>query len=113
MSADETTNRRRFRRRTVRVLVEYRSDAGLCCETATTLGAGGLFIETDEPLPVDTLLKLTFELPGSDVRHEIEGNVAWYHRPTKETPGSQGMGVSFQDKQAIARLARALKDLDA
>jgi hypothetical protein len=42
--------KRRYRRRTVRVLVEYVSDAGLCVDPATTLGAGGLFIETESPL---------------------------------------------------------------
>ncbi|MFQ5417140.1 MAG: PilZ domain-containing protein [Myxococcota bacterium] len=111
MSVDEIPDRRRFRRRTVRVLVEYRSDAGLCCETATTLGAGGLYIETDDPLPIGTPLKLAFTLPGSDVCHEIEGSVAWFHQPPEGMLGSEGMGVSFQDKRAVARLARELRDL--
>jgi len=37
---------RRFRRRTVRIEVDYQSpEGGLLREYATTLGAGGLFIE--------------------------------------------------------------------
>jgi len=52
--SEPSPQRRRFRRRTVRVLVEYLSDAGLCRETATTLGAGGLFIESQQPLPKGT-----------------------------------------------------------
>ena len=34
---------RRFRRRAVRVLVDFQSSAGIRCEYATILGAGGLF----------------------------------------------------------------------
>jgi uncharacterized protein (TIGR02266 family) len=105
-------NRRRYRRRTVRVLVEYLSDAGLCCDTATTLGAGGLFIETDHPLPTGSAIKLAFQLPGSDVRHEIEGQVAWAHHPSGKAVGAPGMGVEFSDRVAASRLARELQRLD-
>ena len=111
MSGRGSAERRRYRRRTIRVLVEYLSDAGLCCDTATTLGAGGLFIETDQPLPQGTALKLAFRLPGSHVRHEIEGTVAWAHRPSRGSPGSAGMGVAFKDSGASARLARELQEL--
>ena len=111
MSKREQANRRRYRRRTVRVLVEYLSDAGLCCDTATTLGAGGLFIETDQPLPAGSAIKLAFQLPGSDVRHEIEGTVAWAHRPSGGSVGAAGMGVEFSDRVASARLARELQRL--
>ena len=111
MSGSDQANRRRYRRRTVRVLVEYLSDAGLCCDTATTLGAGGLFIETDQPLPEGTAIKLAFRLPDSDVRHEIEGMVAWAHRPSGHSVGAAGMGVEFSDRVASARLARELQRL--
>jgi len=106
-------DRRRYRRRTVRVLVEYLSDAGLCCDTATTLGAGGLFIETDHPLPTDSAIKLAFQLPGSNVRHEIEGRVAWTRRPSGAAIGAPGMGIEFSDRVASARLARELQRLES
>lgn len=110
--SEQTPQRRRFRRRTVRVLVEYLSDAGLCRETATTLGAGGLFIESNQPLPKGTPLKLRFALPGSDRRHEIEGRVAWTHQPSDAGIGSPGMGIEFRDRTATNRLARELEQLD-
>jgi uncharacterized protein (TIGR02266 family) len=112
VSARDQSDRRRFRRRTVRVLVEYLSDAGLCCDTATTLGAGGLFIETDHPLPEGSAIKLAFQLPGSHTRHEIEGVVAWSHRPSGDAAGAMGMGVEFNDRVASARLARELQRLE-
>ena len=110
--SEQPPQRRRFRRRTVRVLVEYLSDAGLCRETATTLGAGGLFIESEQPLPKGTALKLSFALPGSDVRHFLEGTVAWAHMPSDPESGSPGMGIAFDDRGATKELARELQRLD-
>jgi len=112
VSGGNRPDRRRFRRRTVRVLVEYLSDAGLCCDTATTLGAGGLFIETDHPLPQSSAIKLTFQLPSSDTRNEIEGTVAWTRRPSSDAVATVGMGVEFSDRVAVARLARDLQRLE-
>jgi Tfp pilus assembly protein PilZ len=95
------------------VLVEYLSDAGLCCDTATTLGAGGLFIETDSPLPPASTLKLAFQLPGSEIRHEIEGRVTWSQRSDPAAASrTPGMGIEFSDRVAAARLARELQQLD-
>jgi uncharacterized protein (TIGR02266 family) len=94
------------------VLVEYLSDAGLCCDTATTLGAGGLFIETETPLPPGSRPKLAFRLPDGDLRHELEGEVVWSRRPADAGAGSPGMGIEFCDRAARSRLARELQRLD-
>jgi uncharacterized protein (TIGR02266 family) len=103
---------RRFRRRTLRVFVEYLADTGPCCDPATTLGAGGLFIETESPQREGTPLKLRFRLPDSPTTHEIEGRVAWARGP--QAPGSYapGMGIEFTDRNAAAALARELAALD-
>lgn len=102
---------RRYRRRTVRVMVDYTCDAGLCSEPATTLGAGGLFIESEAPLAEGTPLKMRFRLPGGAVDHEIEGRVAWRRRPTDPGHHAPGMGIEFTDRAAAARLARELETL--
>jgi uncharacterized protein (TIGR02266 family) len=103
---------RRYKRRTVRVMVDYVSSTGVCCEIATTLGAGGMFIETDSPLRKGTMLKLRFTLPGRAGIHEIEGRVAWAHVPVPGTARVSGMGVEFRDRAAIAQLTRELQSLD-
>lgn len=100
--------RRRYRRRTVRVLVEYFSDAGLCCDTATTLGAGGMFIQTEEPLPKDATVKLSFQLPGGSRRHHFEGRVVWANRPCQ---GAPGMGIEWTDPSASQRLGHEIERL--
>ena len=97
--------RRRYRRITLRVVVEYASETGLHSELATTLGAGGLFIASDAPLAETTQLKLRFQLPGLETRWEVEGRVAW--------ADASGMGVEFVDRATVTELASALESLSA
>ena len=104
--------KRRYRRRTVRVMVDYLCDSGLCSNPATTLGAGGLFIETESPLAEGSSLKMRFRLPASSTIHEIEGRVAWRMHPTDPGHHSPGMGIEFTDRGAAATLARELETLD-
>lgn len=111
MSADSHP-RRRYKRRTVRVLVSYSAADGPRCDLATTLGAGGLFIETDEPAREGRVLKLDFRLPGSPVSHEIEGRVVWTRPARAGDPHAPGMGVEFTDSLARAKLASELRRLD-
>jgi uncharacterized protein (TIGR02266 family) len=94
------------------VLVEYAAQVGLCCDPATTLGAGGLFVETERPLFEGARLKLRFRLPGAERAHEIEGRVVWVRTPAESGPHAPGMGVEFTDRSAAARLARDLDALD-
>lgn len=104
--------KRRYRRRTVRVLVEYVSSAGLFVDPSITLGAGGLFIETETPLLEHSVLKMRFRLPGSATTHEIEGRVVWRRRPSDPGSYSPGMGIEFTDRAAAANLARELDTLN-
>ena len=104
--------KRRFRRRTLRVSVEYEVAGELRCEWATTLGAGGMFIETDDPPPGGTRVKLCFRLPYGLATHEIEGRVVWATGASAQNGSSvpsAGMGIEFTDAVASAALARELE----
>ncbi len=101
--------RRKYRRRTLRVLVEHVSESGLSTDPATTLGAGGVFIETETPLPERATHKMRFRLPGGESEHEIEGRVVWRRRPSDPGQHSPGMGIEFTDRQAAMRLAREIE----
>lgn len=92
-------------------MVEYVSNAGLCVDPATTLGAGGLFIETESPLAEGSHLKMRFALPGGGANHEIEGRVVWRRRPSDHGGHVHGMGIEFTDRSAAALLARELEQL--
>ena len=105
---------RRFRRQLVRVLVDYHAAGTPHCEYATTLGAGGLFIETDEPLAPGTPLRVRFRLPGGAALHSIAGRVTWQHRLEDARAGDvrpSGMGIEFTDALAAAQLGQELEQL--
>jgi Tfp pilus assembly protein PilZ len=104
-------NLRRFRRRTVRILVDFVSGGEVHCEYATTLGAGGLFVETSAAPAPGTPLTLRFRLRPGGALHEIAGRVAWRQRVDSESPGAPGMGVEFLDAVCTARLGRELEAL--
>ena len=111
--ARTTDNARRHRRQTVRILVDYSSSRGIRCDYATTLGAGGLFIECDEPLPKGTAMKLRFRLPHSDDLHELAGRVTWTRDAlTGDRRHAPGMGVQFTDLAATGPLARELDHIE-
>jgi uncharacterized protein (TIGR02266 family) len=93
-------------------MVEYSSPRGLHCDPATTLGAGGLFIETESPLRERTSIKLRFQLPGSETPHEIEGRVVWRSDAANDGSTTPGMGIEFTDRDASNQLARELEHLD-
>ena len=102
---------RRHRRRTVRIQIDYLSEEGPCRGSATTLGAGGLFIATVQTLPRGCALRMCFRLPGSELRHEISGRVVWSN-PRGASPHTPGMGIAFTDRQAQMILARELERMD-
>ena len=115
MSPSPTSRRRerRFRRRAVRVLVDFQGSTGIHCEYATILSAAGLFIETEEPSEIGTSIRVRFRLPECDQVHEIEGRVAWQQPVTSDAPATRapGMGIEFVNAAAAAALARDLDGL--
>jgi uncharacterized protein (TIGR02266 family) len=111
MSGIAGRSKRRYRRRTVRITVEYLSDTGLHSDRATTLGAGGLFIETESPAPAGSVLKLRFQLSEMGARHEIEGRVVWSKGVGNDAAGNTGMGIEFLNRNAANALALELENL--
>jgi uncharacterized protein (TIGR02266 family) len=63
------------------------------------VSTGGIFVETDEPLPEDTNLFIKFMLPVMDDPITCKSKVAWTNEPgrikSQELPA--GMGLQFLD----------------
>jgi len=98
--------RRRFARLTLRVEVAIEARGATTAATATTLGAGGLFVATEAPLQLHTPLVVRFYLPGDDTELRFDGHVAWSRAPSA---GSPGMGIAFDDAGARSDLAARLE----
>ena len=106
-------NTRKHRRMTVRLLVDYQARGGIYCDYATTLGAGGMFLETALDMNRGECVKVRFKIPGGELLHEFEARVTWHHAAKPESGGdlnTPGVGLQFSDPSLTAQLARELED---
>src|ERR1700704_1517171 len=102
MSSDSSRKERKHARATVSLLVQYRFNSleDFLAEYATNLSPGGIFIATDEPSPVGTMLYLQFSLKDGSRLIEGMGRVAHVEKA--------GMGIEFVqfDEASMALVAR-------
>jgi len=91
--------RRAFPRHAARFQVGFSSNKEFVLEYAENISAGGVFVHTEQPPELDTIVTVSLHLPGNDVPVEAKGVIV--HRVSKEEaaePGkSPGMGVQFLD----------------
>ena len=84
----------------VRALVDYESNGTYLYDYSNDLSEGGIFIETDNPLPQGSELTLRFTLPDVDRVFEIKGVVAWVNGvDNKSKKMLMGMGVEFTNME--------------
>ncbi len=80
-----------------RLLVRFGPDESILSSYSINLSTGGLFLETDDPLPIDSPLNLEFLLPGPGKKIRCRGRVAWLNSSgrilKRDLP--VGMGVQF------------------
>ncbi len=97
-----TVERRLSPRAPVTVRVDYSTIDAIFSEFTRNINEGGLFIETERPLPLDEQVQLHFRLPGIDDSFKVSGRVAWIQEAGVEGPA--GMGVEFENLDEGARL---------
>lgn len=113
MDEEQFKIKRRYRRKTVRILVEYTIGGTIHSDYATTLGVGGMFLESPLRLTKGTLLTVKFRLPKTNRTFEIPSRVAWNDETLQavQTGKSKGMGLEFLDIVICTELARELDKL--
>lgn len=109
-----------MQRQDVRYPVDLRADYStrdaFVSNSVTNLSRGGLFIESDNPLPVGAEVDLTLTLPGVDRVMRMRGRVIWNYDMGK---GSchlvRGMGIKLVDMgtRERRRLEEFLETLQA
>ncbi|MFW6050196.1 MAG: TIGR02266 family protein [Myxococcota bacterium] len=94
---DSQQERRRHKRYTASISVDYSDGDHFLFAYIENISEMGIFIRTDDPLPVGTELSLRFTPDGTDPL-ELEGEVVWVNpwRPEGENL-NPGMGVRFQN----------------
>lgn len=93
------TNRRRSERASLALRVEYETVDALFSDFTRNVNEGGLFIETDNPAPLESTVTLHFCLPGSDRPIKAGGRVVRVTAP----PEPPGMAVMFEELDAEAQ----------
>jgi uncharacterized protein (TIGR02266 family) len=88
-------NKRQAPRVQHELLVAYRTVGGFVSEWAVNLSRGGLFINTRNPLPVGSEVKLMVALPGEAFPYELAGRVVRVESVDNAANVAPGMGIEF------------------
>jgi uncharacterized protein (TIGR02266 family) len=73
------------------IRVEYRTVGSFLSDYATNISKGGMFVHTEHPLPVGTVVRLIFHLPGLPFMFDLSGLVRW----SQVKCAQAGMGLEF------------------
>jgi type IV pilus assembly protein PilZ len=93
---DQTdTNQRGFPRHAVTLAVRYRSARDFVLEHASNISRGGIFIQTDDPPPLDTVVQVELNLPNDP--SPVTSNGIVVHRQVAVGGKTPGVGVQFVD----------------
>jgi uncharacterized protein (TIGR02266 family) len=86
---------RRQPRLPIKLEVEYRTAGAFLVSYSVNLSKGGIFIETETPLPVGAQIDLQFEVPGAGAL-QVSGVVAWARQGAFDGL-PDGMGIQFEN----------------
>ncbi|HEY8376004.1 MAG TPA: PilZ domain-containing protein [Nannocystis sp.] len=133
MTTKQPVNRRAEPRHPVHIEVDCTSGDTFLYAYITDISSMGIFIRTDTPLPVGTVLELGFTPPPRPLRDtltpdgklpppapperlELTGEVVW-NTTGQAQPDKPGMGVRFhhtapRTRQRLLEIVRAIAYLD-
>ena len=79
----------------------YRESGAFIKSHTLNVSNGGLFLETENPLPIDSEVTLRMRLPGETEPMEIQGCVVWSNPKGKINDFPSGMGIQFRNRIKI------------
>lgn len=101
MSTNSGDDRRKDPRFDVNIKVDYSTKGMFVSNYVTNLSKGGVFIQTEDPLPIQSQINLTFTLPEVNIKIEAKGKVTWTYDIKRGTSTViSGMGIKFTDLTA-------------
>jgi type IV pilus assembly protein PilZ len=81
----------------VELEVHYRTRQEFMAAYSKNISGGGIFIRTQQPLPLNHKVLLRFTLPGIANRFEIHGVVVWANPASLKSSFPAGMGIKFME----------------
>ena len=118
-NADNATTGRRADRLQHELLVAYRTVDGFITDWAVNISRGGLFINSRNPLPLGSIVRLIVSLPDQAFPFDLTGKIVRVHPYEPGADQVPGMGIEFVDvddekrsrlERFVARLREALPD---
>jgi uncharacterized protein (TIGR02266 family) len=73
--------------------VEYDSLTDFLDDYTSNLSMGGMYVQSNQPLPIGTRFRLRFRLPGREKAIETYAIVRWVSETTEDE--HSGMGIQF------------------
>jgi uncharacterized protein (TIGR02266 family) len=103
--------RRRSQRAPVTVRIEYATVDALFSDFTRNINEGGIFVETEEDIPLDEKVELKLRLPGSPELVHASGRVVRVEPATATSAG--GIAIEFEqlDREAREAINRAVRSL--
>jgi uncharacterized protein (TIGR02266 family) len=97
------------------LLVAYRTVDGFITDWAVNISRGGIFINTRNPLPVGSVVRLIISLPDAAFPFDLTGRVIRVQPHDPQADQTSGMGIEFMDvdDEKRARLERFVDRLRA
>lgn len=123
-----SNEKRKSARAESEVRVQYRTVGSFLSDYALNFSEGGVFLHSEDPLPVGSTVRLIFSLPNIPVLFDVSGKVKWVESPqqAKASQKAPGMGIEFIHIDEIIRkrfeafvkkmeeeMPEALRDKDA
>jgi type IV pilus assembly protein PilZ len=107
---DGGPERRSWERFPTRIEVDYRSGETFLFAYIENISEMGIFVASNDPLPVGARIELRFEHEGQTF--EIDGEVAWIN-PVRPGALNPGMGVRFtnltpEHREQVVELVRTI-----
>ncbi len=106
--------RREGPRTEIEAEVHYRTAQEFLAAYSRNISGGGIFIKTQQPLPLNQTILLRFTLPGISHPFEVRGVVVWANPVSARSAFPAGMGIKFlnidaKDQQLIADFIKQAK----
>lgn len=113
------SDRRQSPRASVSLQVEYQKLNAFFSDYTKNISHGGLFVATEDPLPVGTVFELRLLIPKLPVSMALCGEVMWQKRKGAPSPEGipedheEGMGIRFlyDSKEQRAAITETVEQL--
>ena len=83
--------------------VQYRSAQEFTAAYAENISGGGIFIRTQQQLPLNREVQLRFTLPSISRPFAVHGLVVWTNPHPSRSSFPPGMGIKFMDLDPAAK----------